>query len=98
MKSKIFLVSLIFDFLFLGTVASAQMMGRGHSDGSMCPGATGQAGLMRDPDVKMVVTETADGVSIGWSSKNPEKAKALKEMAQRMKTMHSQQLEVQPSK
>lgn len=61
------------------------------------PGMQGMAALLRDPDVKLSLTETPDGVTIQWSSKNPEKAKSLKEMAKRMKAVHEAQMQGAPS-
>jgi hypothetical protein len=52
---------------------------------------------MHDPEVKMSVTDTADGFSVKWSSSNPDKAAALKKMGAHMKSMHAQKTSGAPT-
>ena len=85
-----------------GGTRGMQGMPPGMMDGMMrgmggMPGMQGMAALLRDPEVKLSLTETPDGVIIQWSSKNPEKVKSLKEMAKRMKTVHEAQMQGAPS-
>ena len=102
MKSRILRVMVAFGALSLaaGTVsAQGQMSNNSQMKGGMmngqgmssCPMMSEDAGLMHDPDVKMSVTDTADGLTVKWTSSNPAKAAALKKMGSHMKLMHSQE-------
>jgi hypothetical protein len=64
---------------------------------SSCPMMSEDMGLMHDPEVKMSVTDTADGFSVKWSSSNPDKAAALKKMGAHMKSMHAQKTSGAPT-
>jgi hypothetical protein len=82
----------------LSPLAQAQMMGKGKGGpgGMMPPGMQSQMKILHDPEVTLNVTETADGVTITWTSKNKEKVVALKELAQKMKAMHALQMKQVP--
>jgi hypothetical protein len=93
MKTRyaIFSVALLHG-IFTASWAGAQMMGSGMNAAIMCPGFQGNSGLMRDPSVSFAVQERSDGFTVEWTSKDPEKVKALKRMAQQMRLAHADQL------
>ena len=55
-----------------------------------CPMMGEDMGLMQDPDVKMNVTNTADGIIVKWTSTSPDEVAALKKMGRTMASMHAE--------
>lgn len=95
---KTLFTSTISAFICITSASYSQMMGGGKNAGMMCPGMQGYGGMMHDGDINLEIKELKDGVTFTWTSKNPDKVKSLKEMAQHMKTMHEQAQKTQPPK
>jgi hypothetical protein len=75
-------------FLCLTASSQAQVMPPGGYQGMMCPGLHDHRGLLRDPSVALSVKDIHDGVAIEWTSSDPQKVIALRQMGEQMQREH----------
>ncbi len=80
--------------LSFNAAAQAQMMGPGAGQGFMCPGFHSHGQLLRDPSVTLSVKDLHDGVAIEWTSTDPAKVVALRQMAAQMLREHEARAKV----